>query len=146
VTTLLVTEPPPVVDPKEIVVSLQDELVVSTGRDARTQLMLSNQGSNEVVVRTNGQLTARILDPHSGEWVGGYAGAQALPLIRFRAAPGEALRIPLLVGTAPYVPRLGYAVPAGRWGFDAVLDLEDGAARTPPLPIMIVEWRPPGRN
>ena len=70
-------------------------------------------------MHTNGQLTANIADPNTGRAVGGYTGAQILPLIPFTAAPGDTVRIPLLVGTASYDPALGYAVPAGRWALFA---------------------------
>jgi hypothetical protein len=43
---------------------------------------------------------------------GGFSGFQTLPLVVFRVAPGQTGRVPLLIGTASFTPRLGYAVPA----------------------------------
>lgn len=89
------------------------------------------------MVATNGMVTARVVDPGTGEVVGGYAGAQTMPLVRFQAEPGQSVTIPLLVGTASSVPELGYAVPPGSWAIDAVLKLEDGTYRTPRFPLTV---------
>ena len=74
--------------------------------------------------------------------VGGFSGAQTLPLITFRVVPGETERIPLLIGTASFRPALGYAVPAGQWGIQADLTFgvgpEASVRRTPILPLTIV--------
>ena len=71
--------------------------------------------------------------------VGGFSGAQAMPLFFFRAAPGGSARIPLLIGTASYTSRLGYTVPAGEWGIQATLELGPDLRnrRTPILPLTI---------
>jgi hypothetical protein len=37
-----------------------------------------------------------VVDPRTGEKVGGFAGAQTLPLIIFRIGPDQSERIPLL--------------------------------------------------
>ena len=78
----------------------------------------------------------------AGEVVGGFSGAQHLPLIIFRVAPEQNGRVPLLIGTASFTARLGYAVPAGDWGVQATLtlgpDLRDSPRRrTPVLPLTI---------
>jgi hypothetical protein len=53
-------------------------------------------------------------------------------------APGATERIPLLVGTASFVPDLGYAVPPGEWGVQANLAPAAGTAvRAPALPLTI---------
>ena len=74
--------------------------------------------------------------------VGGYSGAQTLPLKFFLAAPGGSARIPLLIGTASVTPRLGYTVPPGEWGIQATLKLgpdprSPSRRRTPILPLTI---------
>jgi len=56
---------------------------------------------------------AVVADPQTGEAVGGFSGAQHLPLIIFRVAPGESGRVPLLIGTASFTPRLGYTAHPG---------------------------------
>ncbi len=89
-------------------------------------------------VRTNGKLMAVVLAPATGNVVGGYSGAQRLPVVVFRVPPGERTTIPLLVGTASFVPELGYAVPVGAWEIAADLHLGDGrVGRSPPVPLTI---------
>lgn len=70
-------------------------------------------------MNTNGNLTAAIVDPDTGAKVGGYAGAQHMPLVVFTVEPTKTVRIPLLVGTASYDPNLGYTVPPGTWQLTA---------------------------
>jgi hypothetical protein len=128
----------PELDPAELRVELDGPLSVGSGHTTRHGLLLTNLGDDAVTVRTNGQLTAQVADPTTGRAVGGYAGPQIAPLILFTAAPGETVRIPLLVGTASYDVELGYAVPPGRWAVVATLDLGDGRTlRTPPLPLTV---------
>ena len=85
-----------------------------------------------------------MVDPATGEVVGGYAGFQTLPLVMFRVPPGGTERIPLLIGTASFTGRLGYAVPPGSWGLQATLQLAPDSAirvrvprRTPVLPLTV---------
>ena len=56
----------------------------------------------------------------------------------FRVAPGETSRIPLLIGTASFTPRLGYMIPAGDWGIQATLKLGPVNSTRPPEPA----WQP----
>jgi hypothetical protein len=84
-------------------------------------------------------VTARVLDPETGKRVGGFTGAQHMPAIPFRVPISGSAEIPLLIGTASFVSRLGYTVPPGDWLIDAGLSIRDhGGFRTPPLPISIV--------
>jgi len=130
-------------NPAEVRVDLAGPAAVRSGHTLRHGLLLHNLTGAELVVATNGQVTATVVDPGSGEVVGGFSGAQTLPLITFRVVPGETERIPLLIGTASFRPALGYAVPAGQWGIQA--DLTFGAGpeasvrrRTPVLPLTVV--------
>jgi hypothetical protein len=105
-------------------------------------LLLRNLTNHDLQIATNGKVTSVVVDPHTGEVVGGFAGFQTLPLIVFRVAPEHTERIPLLVGTASITPRLGYAVPAGDWGIQATLQLgpdprDAPRRRTPVLPLTI---------
>jgi hypothetical protein len=97
--------------------------VVRSGHTLRHGLLLRNLTGRELQLATNGQVTAVVLDPHTGEVVGGHAGFQQLPLIIVRVPPGQAGRVPLLIGTASCTPRLGYAIPPGDWGIQATLTL-----------------------
>lgn len=114
-----------------IEVTLDGPLAVTSGATVEHGLLVTNRGSHEFTVNTNGQLTAHIVDPADGSHIGGTSGYQRLPLVTFSIAPGATKRIPLLVGTDSYVPRLGYTIPPGRWGLTA--DLGDRGTLSTPL-------------
>jgi hypothetical protein len=129
----------PILDVAEMSVDLEGSLTVTSGHTAHHGLLLSNHGGEVVQVVTNRQVTATVVDPETGRRVGGFAGAQRLPRQVFRVAPATTERIPLLVGTASFVPDLGYAVPPGEWAFRVTLNLVDRSPRrTPSLPFTIV--------
>jgi hypothetical protein len=122
----------------EVEPSLVDPLVVSSGHNVSEQLTLTNHGNGDISVVTTGQLFAPIVNPYTNQVVGGYAGAQLLPLVGFRVAPGASNTIPLRVGTASVVPELGYAVPAGQWAIEPRINIEGrGLFRTSQLAITI---------
>jgi hypothetical protein len=114
---------PELLDPHEITAELDGPAVVSSGHTLRHGLLLHNHTSTELQIATNGQVTAKVVDPATGQVVGGYSGARRLPRIVFRVAPGHSGQIPLLIGTASTAPRLGYTIPAGNWGVQATLTL-----------------------
>jgi hypothetical protein len=120
-------------------VSVEDGLSVRSGDNLQNKLCLHNVGTQDVVVITNGQVTARIVDPETNETIGGCPGAQTMRAIGFRVSAAESLEIPLHVGTASPAPPLGYATPPGRWSLEVVLNLESrGKYRTPLLPITVI--------
>jgi hypothetical protein len=125
--------------PDELHVEVDENLEMRSGANLQSTIRLTNEGDEEVVAHTNGRLTARVLDPKTNETVGGYSGAQTMPLVRFRSPGGGSVEIPLLIGTASTIPRLGYAVPAGRWAIEITLGLgSKGCFRTPVIPLAIV--------
>ena len=135
-------EPADLLDPGEAEVELDGPAVVRSGHTLRHGLLVRNRTGGDLQIATNGHVTASVVDPLTGEAVGGFSGAQVLPLIMFRIAPGGTERIPLLTGTASFTDRLGYAVPPGTWGLQATLDLardhgERLPRRTPVLPLTI---------
>jgi hypothetical protein len=134
-------EVPDLLDAGETVAELDGPAVVSSGHTLRHGLLLHNLSDRELGVSTNGQLTADVVDPENGDVVGGYFGVQQRPLISFRAAPGQTVRIPLLIGTESSTLRLGYAVPPGHWGLQVTLALVHPVGgshrRTPILPLTI---------
>ena len=138
-----VTErPAELLSPQQATAELDGPAVVRSGHTLRHGLLLRNHSGDHLKIPTNGQLTTAVVDPATGEVVGGFAGAQALPLITYRVAPGQTERIPLLTGTASFTPRLGYTVPPGSWGIQATLILGRGShdsphRRTPVLPLTI---------
>jgi hypothetical protein len=137
-----VTPPLDLLDPQEITAELDGPAMVRSGHTLRHSLLLRNFSGRELQIATNGGVTATVVDPQTGEVVGGFSGAQPLPLVIFRAAAGATERIPLLIGTASIAPRLGYVVPAGEWGIQATLTLgsdprDSPRRRTPILPLTI---------
>jgi hypothetical protein len=108
--------PAALLDPREVEAELDGPAVVRSGHTLRHGLLLRNHTGDELQIPTNGHVTAGILDPLTGEVVGGFSGWQTPLLVMFRIAPGGTKRIPLLIGTASFAARLGYAVPPGRAG------------------------------
>ena len=131
-------EAKPPLDPAEALVELDGPGMVQSGDVLLTGLLIANVSDHELTVNTNGRLTALVLDPRTGNVVGGYSGAQRLPLVRFALRPGDRTTIPLLVGTTSFVPELGYRVPEGAWEMAADLHLGDGrVVRSVPVPLVI---------
>lgn len=130
----------PTADPSEIGVALDGPLTVRSGHTVTHRLLLTNRSADPLQVHTNGHLTAQVVDPATGEVVGGFTGAQHLPLIVFTAEPGATVTIPLLVGTASFDPRRGYRIPAGEWRLRSELHLgERRPRRTPPLTFTVTD-------
>jgi hypothetical protein len=134
---------PGLLDSREVTVELDGPAVVRSGHTLRHSLLVRNLSGSELQIATNGQVTAAVVDPHTGEVVGGYSGAQGMPLKVFRAAPGGSTRVPLLIATASTMPRLGYMVPAGEWGIQVTLTLgtdprDSPRRRTPILPLTVI--------
>jgi hypothetical protein len=122
--TVFSPEPPAeLLGPEEADVELDGPAVVPSGHTLRHGLLVRNRSRAELAIATNGQVTAVVVDPRSGQVVGGFSGAQRLPLVTFRVPSAGTERIPLLIGTASFTLRLGYAVPPGTWGLQATLDL-----------------------
>jgi hypothetical protein len=133
---------PDLLDPDEIAAGLEGPAVVGSGQNLPHGLLLRDRTGRELQIATNGQVTATVVDPHTGEVVGGFSGLQNRTLIMFKLAPGQTGRIPLLIGTASCTPRLGYAIPPGNWGIYATLTLgsplrDSSRRRTPVLPLTI---------
>ena len=127
---------------REAEVRLDGPAAVRSGETLRHGLLVHNLTDQVLPIATNGNLTAVVVDPRTGQVVGGFAGAQTMPLIMFPVAPGHTERIPLLIGTASFRPKLGYAVPPGSWGIEVPLTVQrelEGRERrrTPVLPVTI---------
>ena len=102
-------DPADLLDPGEAEVELDGPAVVRSGHTLRHGLLVRNRTGGELQIATNGHVTASVVDPLTGEEVGGFAGAQGLPLIMFGIAPGGTERIPLLIGTASFTGRCSRA-------------------------------------
>jgi hypothetical protein len=138
------TRPPRggLLDPRQAQVELDGPATVRSGEALCHGLVVHNLSGQVLPVATNGAVTAVVVDPQTGQVVGGFAEAQIMPLIMFWVAPGAAERIPLLIGTASFRPELGYTVPPGSWGIQVPLDLEWNphhreARLTPVLPLTV---------
>lgn len=124
-------------NPAEMSIVLEAPLAIGSGQTTTHGLLLTNLSDQDIRVHTNGNLTATVVDD-TGAAVGGYAGAQQVPLVIFAAGPSDTVRIPLLVGTASYISELGYAIPPGTWHLTAPMDLADGRRLvTPALELTI---------
>ncbi len=133
-------EQPPLLAAEELQVSVDEGLAVQSGGHLGTVLHVQYVGTQEMVVLTNGVVTAVTINPRTGSVVGGYEFAQHMPGIEFRIPPGDVVDIPLLVGTASTDPFLGYCVPPGRWAIEVSLNLQDrGIFRTPLLHIEVID-------
>ena len=129
----------PLLPSEEFEVSLEGEIVIASGATTRSTLRIQNRGSAEAVIETNGGVTARVVDPQTNEGVGGFVGAQAMPLIKYRIAPDGTVSIPLLIGTTSSVRSLGYAIPPGSWAIEVPIQIEGrGKFRTSHLPTLIL--------
>jgi hypothetical protein len=138
--TPAVGEPAELLNPREIAAELDGPAVIKSGHELRHGLLLRNFTGSELLISPNG--TPVVVDPQTGEVVGGFYGARTLALMFFQVAPGETVRIPFLIATASFAPRLGYTVPAGHWGVRATLMISaepdvSAARRTPILPLTI---------
>jgi hypothetical protein len=110
---------------------------VASGHDVTSTVRVHNHQDRSEMLATNGQITGRVINPRTGDVVGGFAGFQTMPRITFEIPPHASASVPLLIGTASTTSELGYAVPAGRWSFDAIVDLDSGTYRTAPLPLTV---------
>lgn len=117
---------PAPLDPGAVTVELDGLASVSSGHTLHHHLTVHNLASSELQIATNGGVTAVVVDPQTGETVGGFSGAQTLALKFFRVFPGGSVRLPLLIGTASSRPELGYTVPPGEWGIQVTLELRFG--------------------
>jgi hypothetical protein len=140
-------EPAQLLAPDEAEAELDRPAVVRSGHTLDHGLLIRDRSGAGLAVATNGRVTAVVVDPGTGEVVGGFAGFQTLPGVVFRVPPGGTERIPLLIGTASVTERLGYTVPPGHWGIEVTLSLladadrpwegERARRRTPMLPLEI---------
>jgi hypothetical protein len=75
---------PGLLDSREITVELDGPAVVRSGHTLQHNLLVRNLSGRELQIS---QVTAAVVDPQTGEVVGGFAGWQALALVIFRWQP-----------------------------------------------------------
>ena len=74
------TEPPAeLLSPRQATVELDGPAVVRSGHTLRHRLLLRNHSGDHLKIPTNGHLTTTVVDPTTGEVVGGFAGARPSP-------------------------------------------------------------------
>jgi hypothetical protein len=130
---------PPLLPQDMADVSVSSDIRIRSGEDLTSVLVVRSGTDDQLVVETNGQVTARVMDSETGRCIGGFTGSQNMPLVPFRALPHDSVEIPVLIGTASFVPELGYALPPGEWWIEVILKITDrGVFRTRLLPISIV--------
>jgi hypothetical protein len=132
------------IEPDDITANLEGRHEVASGRTLATGLRLHNHTDADIEIRNGGDSTeCRLVDPQTGDIVGGYRGYIPQPTAISRQTiiqlpPHGSVLIPLTIGTASTVPDLGYAVPAGEWGLVVYLWLANHEyVRTPAMPFTI---------
>lgn len=132
-------QPSILIEPDDITANLEGSHEIPSGRTLATGLRLHNHTDADIEIRTYGEWTdTRLVDPGSGDIVGGYRGYIPRPMIKhgkaYQLSPHGSVLIPLTVGTASTVGELGYAVPPGEWGLVVYLWLVNHEyVRTPPI-------------
>jgi hypothetical protein len=86
----ILTRPPPgeLLDPQEAEARLDGPATVRSGQTLHHGLLVRNLTGRELTIATNGQVTAVVVDPRTGNVIGGFAEAQHPIGIDFRVAPG----------------------------------------------------------
>jgi hypothetical protein len=121
--------------PDQVTVELDGPAVVRSGHTLHHDLLVHNPTDRDVWLAF-GNYNAVVVDPRTGEVVGGYAGAVTLPLHIRRVPPEQTGRVTLLIGTASFSPQLGYALPPGDWGVQALLRVVPDT-RGPDRPMLV---------
>lgn len=84
-------EPAEMLDPREAEAELDGPAVVRSGHTLRHGLLLRNHTDGELQIATNGHVTAWIVDPRTGEEVGGFT-SEPLALAATPDPAGRATR------------------------------------------------------
>ncbi len=105
---------------EDVTVELDGPAVIRSGHTLCHDLLVHNPTDRDVWLAF-GNFNAVVVDPRTGEVVGGYAGPVTAPLHIQRVPPEQTGRVSLLIGTASFNPQLGYALPPGDWGVQALL-------------------------
>ena len=143
----------PLLDPSVAEAAPVQPLVVRSGYEIHSELLVSNRGTTPLLVENTGAQFCHVLDPATGEVVGDSAEAHAwagiapwvrkvradkrTALVRSTAQPDESVTVAILVGTASYRRSLGYAVPRGDWVAEVVLDLGTEGRRRTLFPLRV---------
>jgi hypothetical protein len=134
-----ITDVRPRLLPETIEVSIEEDIEVRSGHDAKVEMRLTNKGPDQIVVHS---VTGQIIDPATGRVVGLFAGMQAAMRVNYPVEPGETKFVAILLGTASVDPQIGHAIPPGRWAMQLTFFISDQERyRTPPIPISITPFR-----
>lgn len=91
----------PLLNESEVEVLGVQPLAVRSGYDLHSELLVTNRGSAPLVIENSGTQFARVVNPTTGQVVGGFAGHHILPLARFAASPGATVTVPLTWARRP---------------------------------------------
>lgn len=128
----------PEMDPTEMSLELDTPVVVASGQNTIGKLRVRNLSAHTIVILPHEHVTTQVVDPRTGDVVGGFCGEQRWPSRWREVHPASTILVGIVIGTTSFSPDLGYAVPAGEWAIREVLNLEDGRrVRTPLLPITV---------
>lgn len=121
----------------EIVVTVDTPLIVASGHEVAAGLTVHNRSTDPIRLWTNGTLVGLVVDPGTGDLVGGVI-RQPMMAVTFDIGPQDSATIPFRVTTDSRVPGFGYAVPSGVWATQVILLLDHHRQlKTPPLPLLI---------
>jgi hypothetical protein len=126
----------------EISVTVPAPLTVASGYEVETDLTVHNRSAHPMKLWTSGTLIGNVVDPATGDCIGGVI-RQWMKLVIFGIAAGESTTIPFRATTDSLVTALGYAVPPGLWATQTLLVLDDDRrqVKTPPLPLTVTAPR-----
>jgi hypothetical protein len=114
--------------PDGVAVELDGPVEVRSGHTAQIACLLHNRTDSDLWVTLGG---AVVVDPNTGEVVGGSAEPRTFALSGPIVPAGQTFTITWGFGTASFTRRLGYAVPAGIWGLQVILGLPPDPRRRP---------------
>ncbi len=136
--------PVPRIDETEISVALDGPVSVRSGYTTTCRSLVGNLTADELTFVMGPLLVADVVDPGTGDIVGGYSGLMDLMRGGFAVPSGGTTPVPLLVATDSFDPDLGYAVPPGEWAIQVTLSriterdpVLGRPSRTPILPLTV---------
>jgi hypothetical protein len=127
----------PTIGPDQANFKWAEPVRVRSGHQAYPHMAIANIRAE--TISASGKLIATIVDPVTGEAVGGYGGAVTLEQVVTNVPPGTSATVSVLLGTDSLRPGLGYAIPPGEWAAQVNVGVAGRTGRTPPLPLTVID-------